>query len=167
MEGTKEIVQSFGLHTKEMGIGLLILANIQRYMSSVRATAKREGRASDARRSIVNALVTCSVGTPDKKTGKPNRDVNQPTDQSLLKFLGLPAGSHHLLKQCRKNRLSTRLDGVFNLLGPRRKWTKVPLEVWHEIRTVWLPSCKEVKSIPPKGDTIMLRDINGKYIFAL
>ena len=81
--------------------------------------------------------------------------------------MGLPKGSvGALIKACGDLRrgVKDQQAGAFNFLGPRRRWSKVPIEIWEELRHTWLPSCKYVTNIPSKNETVWMRDISRKIV---
>jgi len=162
--GLREIVQSFGFNTREVRIGQLMAQNVSRFMQKVRSTGHSHGRVSDAQRLVVNSILTGSISTPQRSSGQERR-AGQPSDRAVLGALGLPLGSHHLLRQCRENRVQSKEEGQYNFLGPvPQRRTKVSDETWDELRNEWLPNHQNVSDTPTKNDTVMKRDRLGNIV---
>ena len=176
LPGMSCMIKSYGLTTNSMNVGLIIACNIQRFMQYARSTNSQKGRASDAQRIAVNAITAGAMATPPPKrrdghtnnssVGCDNNSNNLLSKRKVLKFLGLPQGSHHILKKCGKFRRAAKegLDTAFDFLGPRRSWKKVSLEVWEQFRNEWLPNSPNVTDVPSKGEAVLLRDIEGKLV---
>ena len=158
--GLREIVQSFGFNTESVGIGQHIAGNISRFLEGLRGTDHLHGRVSDAQRLVVNSILTGSIATPARR----DRGTDRPSDRAILRELGVPSGSHHILRQCRDNRVQSKEGGQHNFLGPApKRRSKVSNENWEELRNEWLPDHANVKENPSTDDTVMKRDRFGKF----
>ena len=103
LPGMREIVQSFGFNTDNMGIGLMIASNISRFMKYTRTTSNRYARLPDAQQVAVRAITASCMPTPpttpEKELGK-QQWPDTTTGRKLLNYLGIPEGSSHILVRC-------------------------------------------------------------------
>jgi len=84
-------------------------------------------------------------------------------DRKVMRALGVPAGSTHLLKQARKNRSDAMSSNDYRFLGKvQKKRLKVSEETWNKIRENFIPTCKYVKDIPSVNEQIIKRDMFQK-----
>ena len=165
-----KMVKSYGLTTKSMNIGLLVAANVQRFIQYSRTSDSRYGRGSDAQRTAVNAVAAAIVNTPQKKSNdnglqQSSNTTQQPSSNKIsrreaCRFLNIPEGSHRLLAKCGEFRLAAKegLDRSFIFLGPKKPWKKIAEEVWTRFRRVYLPGHPHITDIPSKKETVFMRE---------
>jgi len=131
------MVQLYGFNTRSMNIGLLIATNVQRFIEYCITTNHQKGCGTNAQRIAVNVLTDGAMSTPPRETTSREHNTRHPRAGNLpvrdvLVCLGIPLGSHHIIKQCEKFRRAVKdwLDTAFDFLGPQRHWEKVSDEVW-------------------------------------
>ena len=170
LPGMRTMVESYGFNSISMNVGMLIASNVQNFMKYSRTTNHRYGRVTDAQRIAVNAIATSAMQTPPRRSpgGSKIRNqsyVNKVSDRAVLKFLGLPLGSSHILRKCGDLRRAAKdgLDTAYDFLGPRKNWKKVSDDVWERFRHEWLPSCHYITDVPSKKETVFLRNVEGEY----
>ena len=68
--------------------------------------------------------------------------------------MGIPSGSHHILKKCREFRRAAKdkTDTAYDFLGSRKDWKKISDSVWENFQNDWLPNCNYVTNIPAKNN---------------
>lgn len=190
LNGMREMVASYGLSHSSLSTASFIMNNIQRFIQYSRSNTSRRGRASDAQRLAVNAIATGSMLTPVKpknetqageqedggdSNSSDGKTVSKLLDnkaratvsaRSILKVLGVPEGSHHILKKCGKFRTAAKegLENAYDFLGPRKSWEKVKQDVWDRFRHEWLPNCQYISNVPNKSETVFLRSDNGTIV---
>jgi len=117
-----------------MDIGLLVTANVQRFIKYARTTDSRYGRGTNAQISAVNAITTSMIATPPRNGTLMNNNgsSNNVSRRAIRIILGMSKGSHHILKQCEEFRLAAKegFKTSYIFLDPKRNWQKVPNEVW-------------------------------------
>ncbi|KAL7546848.1 hypothetical protein ACHAWF_010174 [Thalassiosira exigua] len=165
----KPIIQSLGLDSESSRMGLFIANNVSRFLHRARVTGKLRGRVPDAQRAAAQAVISSCIQTPEKDQDgnikQTNRAAGVPGG-SLLKLFGIPEGSNYLIKKAAESRLAIKedSDAAWDFLGTRKSWTKVPPAMIEQLRVEWLPTCKYIKDVPSKRETVQMRDVNRKII---
>eukprot|EP00584_Thalassiosira_punctigera_P003398 CAMPEP_0172525972 /NCGR_PEP_ID=MMETSP1067-20121228/983_1 /TAXON_ID=265564 ORGANISM="Thalassiosira punctigera, Strain Tpunct2005C2" /NCGR_SAMPLE_ID=MMETSP1067 /ASSEMBLY_ACC=CAM_ASM_000444 /LENGTH=617 /DNA_ID=CAMNT_0013309371 /DNA_START=125 /DNA_END=1978 /DNA_ORIENTATION=- len=172
--GMRDIMQSFGINTEQMNIGMYIASNVSKFLQRARATAHPKGRCVDVQRAAANAIVSGCSFTPegkgekekDQSTHSTMKDSFGFTQRSLLHALGLSSGSHRLLRLGEQNRYNAKEgeEGSYDFLGQKKSWTKVPSEVIDRMRRMWIPNNKYMKDVPSMNETVIMRDVDNKIM---
>ena len=170
MPGMLPLVRSFGFDTSVVKLARVI----------ARTTEKAKGRAADENRNAANSVFASLMQTPPQQNQVSNPDQvsdNAPpndastsdgvSDYKILRFVGVPAGSSHLVKAARKNRLAAYESGNFCFIGQPPTRSKLPPETWEQFREEYVPGCKLVKDIPSVSEDIIKRDMYQEKIYDL
>ena len=115
MNQTRDLVLSFGFNTETTELAHIIAKRMARFVKAARHTNSKKGRAPDDQRNAAAVLFASVVQTPprDNTMRKSNDGL---LDKKVMRALGVPAGSTHLLKQARKNRSDAMSSNDYRFL---------------------------------------------------
>ena len=136
LQGMKELVQLFGLNSKQSKSAQIIYRNVKKFLERARLTENAKGRACDDKRLSTSTMLAVIVSSPSRKETVSNCQ--------LVKRLGVLAGSSsRLAGAATKNRVKAREGNYSNFLGPsnpQTKTRKLSVDEWNELREDYIPN---------------------------